>query len=275
MSLLSTFEIQELLKARRFARISFDLGISYEDYPVKRVGEFLDVGRFRFRVDELKRAARAREGRVFKIENLGEYHTLIPLVIYSTHVYQLVQPRRGWAPTVEIDGIHMHRTVIDPFMDAREKVTLLSIKPGMKILDICTGLGYTAIWERRQGGEVVTVEKDEKVLELARINPWSQELWESEVINEDAIVFVEELDNNSFDRILHDPPRFALAGELYSLEFYQELHRVLKPGGILYHYVGEPGKKRGKDFTRGVMRRLRKVGFKEVRRAYFGVIARR
>ncbi len=276
LALLSTFEIQELLRAKRFARISFDLGISYEDYPVRRSKAFLDVGRFRFRLDELKKAAKARAGRVFRVEDLGEYQTLVPLVLYSTHVYQLIQPRRGIAPTVEIDGIHMHRVKdIDPFIDAREKVQLLSIKQGMHVLDICTGLGYTAIWEQRMGGIVTTVEKDENVLELARINPWSKELWNAEVINEDALDFVPSLESSSFDRILHDPPRFALAGELYSREFYEELYRILKPGGVLYHYVGEPGKKSGKDFTRGVMRRLRSAGFREVRRVYFGVVARK
>ncbi|ENN96284.1 SAM-dependent methyltransferase, partial [Methanocaldococcus villosus KIN24-T80] len=73
-------------------------------------------------------------------------------------------------------------------------------------------------------------------------------------------------------------PRFSLAGHLYSEEFYRELYRVLKPGGRLFHYVGNPGKKyRGKDLQKGVMERLRKVGFKEVKKVEkaLGVVAKK
>ncbi len=62
------------------------------------------------------------------------------------------------------------------------------------------------------------------------------------------------------------PPRFALAGELYSLTFYRELFRVLRRGGVLFHYVGAPGSKyRGKDLQKGVMERLKEAGFEEMR----------
>ena len=41
------------------------------------------------------------------------------------------------------------------------------------------------------------------------------------------------LPDASFDLILHDPPRFSLAGELYRA--LRELFRVLKPGGHVPH----------------------------------------
>ncbi|HHI00479.1 MAG TPA: SAM-dependent methyltransferase, partial [Thermococcus litoralis] len=80
----------------------------------------------------------------------------------------------------------------------------------------------------------------------------------------------------SFDAIIHDPPRFSLAGQLYSEEFYAELFRILKPKGRLFHYVGNPGKKyRRKDLQRGVMERLRNVGFRKIKRVEeaLGVVA--
>jgi hypothetical protein len=44
-----------------------------------------------------------------------------------------------------------------------------------------------------------------------------------------AVDLVETFPDASFDRILHDPPTFTLAGDLYSLEFYSQLSRLLKP----------------------------------------------
>ncbi|MCX7055401.1 MAG: SAM-dependent methyltransferase, partial [Proteobacteria bacterium] len=66
----------------------------------------------------------------------------------------------------------------------------------------------------------------------------------------------------SFDAILHDPPRFGLAGELYSQDFYDELARVLRPGGRLFHYTGTPNRlTSGRDVPHEVERRLRLAGF--------------
>ena len=73
--------------------------------------------------------------------------------------------------------------------------------------------------------------------------------------------------------MLHDPPRFALAGELYSLSFYTELARVLRRGGRLFHYTGAPNSRsRGRDLAAEVATRLRAAGF-EARAALDGVLA--
>jgi predicted methyltransferase len=75
--------------------------------------------------------------------------------------------------------------------------------------------------------------------------------------------------------VLHDPPRFGTAGELYSQAFYDELARVLVPGGMLFHYTGTPNKiTSGRDVQREVRRRLQKSGF-EGQIEGDGVLARR
>lgn len=51
------------------------------------------------------------------------------------------------------------------------------------------------------------------------------------------------------------------SAQLYSLAFYLELHRVLKSGGTLYHYIGDPSSKASGKLFRGVADRLRKAGF--------------
>ena len=68
--------------------------------------------------------------------------------------------------------------------------------------------------------------------------------------------------DGSVDAVLHDPPRFGIAGELYSAAFYQQLARVLRRKGLLFHYTGSPNAlTSGRDVPREVARRLQGAGF--------------
>jgi len=101
------------------------------------------------------------------------------------------------------------------------------------VLDTATGLGYTAIEAARTAEHVITIELDPAALEMARANPWSQALFTAPNIKQrigDAFDVVETLKDETFHRIIHDPPAFSLAGHLYSTDFYRELYRVLRPG---------------------------------------------
>ena len=86
-----------------------------------------------------------------------------------------------------------------------------------------------------------------------------------------------DIADETFDCIIHDPPAFSLAGDLYSREFYADLYRVLKPGGKLFHYIGNPESKSGANVTRGALNRLGEVGFSNLRRepSAFGILARK
>lgn len=167
--------------------------------------------------------------------------------------------------TLEIDGVRMHQTKNKtPLEDARDRVEALGARQGDKVLDVCTGLGYSATEFARRGCRVTTVEKDANVLEIAKENKDSRELFNNpgiRIVNDDALTFVPSLEPCSFDVICHDPPRLSMAGELYSGAFYQELCRVLKNGGRLFHYVGSPGSKSGKNVAKGVKERLQQAGF--------------
>jgi len=73
---------------------------------------------------------------------------------------------------------------------------------------------------------------------------------------------IRTLPDQCFDAVLHDPPRFGIAGELYAQSFYDQLARVLRPGGRLFHYTGAPNRKTsGRDVPAEVARRLAKSGF--------------
>ena len=182
------------------------------------------------------------------------------------------------APTLVIAGFPMHRIKeSDPHRDTLEKIKTIAPITGV-VLDTTLGLGYTAIEAAKTAEKVITLELDPAVIEICRRNPWSQGLFTRsnlELRNVDSFEEIRTFDDGMFDRILHDPPVFSLAGDLYSGEFYRELFRVLKPKGRLFHYIGNPDSVSAGRVTKGAIRRLQESGFRTIRDASraFGVVA--
>jgi uncharacterized protein len=82
------------------------------------------------------------------------------------------------------------------------------------------------------------------------------------LVRGDVAMAMSSLPDRAFDAVLHDPPRFGIAGELYSQAFYDHLARVLRPRGLLFHYTGTPNKlTTGRDVPKEVASRLRQAGF--------------
>ncbi len=185
-----------------------------------------------------------------------------PVARYASSLIKLV-PTDWGAPTFEIDGIKMLPTAqISPYLDAERKVGLIQPR-GKVILDTCGGLGYFAAWcLRGQAAQVLSYEKNPDVIWLRSINPWSPPTGGPlALLQEDVTRAVTTLADRSIDAILHDPPRFGIAGELYSQSFYEQLARVLKRRGKLFHYTGAPNKLNGRDVANEVANRLRDAGF--------------
>jgi predicted methyltransferase len=135
---------------------------------------------------------------------------------------------------------------------------------GKVVLDTCGGLGYFAAWCVQGGAaRVLSFEKSPDVLWLRSLNPWSPPAEGAlELALGDVAMAVQALPDASIDAILHDPPRFGIAGELYAQSFYDQLARVLKRRGRLFHYTGTPNKlTTGRDVPNEVARRLRAAGF--------------
>ena len=199
-----------------------------------------------------------------------------PVARWSGRLVKLV-PTEWGAPTFEIDGVKMLPTVAEsPYEDARRKVDLVAVR-GAAVLDTCAGLGYYAAWCLARGAaRVLSFEKNPDVRWLRELNPWSPGPDPRlDLRTGDCAIELPVLPAGSFDAVLHDPPRFALAGELYSLAFYAQLARVLRRGGRLFHYTGAPNSRsRGRDLAAEVAARLREAGF-EARAALDGVLATR
>ena len=252
-------------------RVSLDLGLSQVDIllegdniklPDGIVVSFRDLERIR-----------ARDNAVF----FPKDGSFFQIAISNSHFHKLV-PTTG-APTLEIDGIRMHRTKgTTPEVDALSKIDALGVRCG-KILDTCTGLGYTALTALKQGGDlVVSIERRPEVLRIAELNPWSRGLFVDERVHlliGDAYSLSDSFPDGFFDCIVHDPPAFNLAGDLYAGAFYQQLYRVLRRKGRLFHYIGDLESKSGRTVSKGAMKRLREAGFSRVLRRpeAFGLVA--
>jgi len=248
-------------QGKQYIDITLDLGHSISRIEIRKGLAIIEGSSIP--IEELNRTVeegflyKIIEGSITRLDMFrdGNYYKLKPVAIDK-------------APTIEINGIQMHRTVgIDPWEDAKAKVRVLGKVKGCRVLETGTGLGYSTSHLARSGASIiVSIEKDLNVLEIASHNPWSRMLNSPriKIIVGDAYKLLQSLCSECFEKIFHDPPRINVAEELYSSEFYKEIYRVLKSGGAIFHYTGEPGKHSNISYLKGIKRRLEEAGFYKV-----------
>ncbi len=275
--ILSYVQAETLLaaykKGLQSVEISPDLGLSTLIVQVNAEGVLFPSGEQLnwHNVEKIKKASSncfvVADGGIKSIQVFSED---------TNRVCSLLPTRR--TPSMLIAGFTMHRIVdTDPMEDTLKKIATLTPIIG-RVLDTATGLGYTAIEAAKTAEQVITIELDAGAQQIARLNPWSQALFDNPKIQQvmgDAFEVVPTFADESFSRIVHDPPVFSLAGELYAGVFYQQLFRVLKRGGRLFHYIGDLNSKSSGTVTRGVLKRLQEAGFVRVvrRPEAYGVVA--
>jgi len=264
--LLSSMQASEMLNQFQHgnqSRTSLDLGKT--ETAVSLQGGYVHLsGEAQVSLDTLRMIANC-EDAIFAVSK-GTVEKVIRFSNVTLRTYKL-RPTADW-PALEISGILMHRIKgTTPKKDAEAKLRLVSPVHGA-VLDTCMGLGYTAILAASTADFVTAIEKDENVLEMARLNPYSQSLFQEpriKLIHGDATEVITGFGNALFDIINHDPPTLSIAGELYADAFYAHMLRILKPGGKLLHYTGAPGSRgRRIDLNASVARRLQRVGFVKV-----------
>jgi hypothetical protein len=275
--IVSYIQMRPLLEARRCGQeaveVSPDLGISSSSARLTAAGVSFAGGEA-LNWDEVARISRS-ELTCYSVDTTG-VHPIQTFSETTSRVCSLL-PTPG-APGLLLSGFVMHRIKeMDPYQHAQGMLAALAPLHGA-ILDTTMGLGYTALLAARSAASVHTIELDPGVEAIARLNPWSRELFSSPEITRilgDASKVVPTFSPGQFDRIMHDPPAFKLAGELYSGAFYRELRRVLKRGGRLFHYIGDPRSKANSSIVRGVQRRLQEAGFVRVilRAEVYGIVA--
>jgi len=265
MIVLSHYQAEQLLQNKgksTSVELSPDLGLSIlqveldEPKVVFPDGEFIPW--------ELVVEIAESKNSCFQLSS-GEIEAIQAYSETFERVYTLYPTKS--APTMLVSGLPMHRIKgTDPWRDTQSKIKALGKVFG-HILDTTTGLGYTAIQAAKTATKVTTIELDPAAQIIARHNPWSQPLFENSKITQvigDSYDEIETFPDDVFSGIIHDPPMFSLAGELYSGAFYQQAYRVLKPQGVMFHYIGNPESKSGGRITKGVISRLKKAGFSRV-----------
>jgi predicted methyltransferase len=274
---LSHYQADFALNARRSGlgavEISLDQGLTSSIIPITSDGLRLPDGNC-LKWNDIQEIS-STSSCCYVIDN-GSTRAIQFFSELTERVYSLYPTQR--APTMLVSGIPMHRIKgTDPHEDTLEKIR--AIKPVVgQVLDTATGLGYTAIEAARTAEHVTTIELDPTALSVCHLNPWSQQLFENPKITQligDSYEVIAKFGPGSFTRVIHDPPAFSLAGDLYSGDFYRELHRVMRNNSRVFHYIGDPESKSGRSITAGVIRRLEEAGFRQVRRApkAFGVVA--
>ncbi|MEI8206939.1 MAG: TIGR01212 family radical SAM protein, partial [Kiritimatiellales bacterium] len=134
----------------------------------------------------------------------------------------------------------------------------------LKLLDVCFGLGnntlaaFCAATDAKHRLEVAALEMDKRVVRAAseffqclETDPvdWKKILSElyshSSFITQnsslsihwgDARWLIQGLEDKSFDIVFHDPFSSQHCPELWTVEFFQQLYRVMKPDGVLLTY---------------------------------------
>ncbi|HET8913074.1 MAG TPA: methyltransferase domain-containing protein [Ktedonobacteraceae bacterium] len=277
VAVLSIYQVEPLLKARSAglleAMSSPDLGqsqiqVQLRDDGVVFPGENVLSWAAAEKIQQSPSNCFLLEHSEIKVAQVFSEETNLVCSLYPT----------SGAPSMLISGFVMHRIKgVDPMQDTLKKVA--TIQPiGGRVLDTATGLGYTAIEAAKTAEQVVTIEIDPGSQAMVKLNPWSRPLLENPRITQlmgDAFDVVQTFEDASFARIIHDPPAFSLAGQLYSGEFYRQLYRVLQRGGRLFHYIGDLNSKSGSTVTKGALKRLQASGFSRVVRhpEAFGVVA--
>ncbi len=252
--LISSNELRNIKKAidneLGEIEISLDLGLSKTKIKLNKEGFFIENN-----LVKIKNIKQGDKSCYFINENKLEK---LQFIDHETGKFYKLVPTQ-FRPILKISGTSMHKK---EFLDRLQRDKLYG-----DVLDSGTGLGYSSIIISKTADKVTTVEIDENVIQVAKLNPYSQDLFDNKkiiIISGNICQEIKKFANEEFDFVVLDGGSVKGSDEFFSLNNYKEVFRVLKRKGKLYHYVPKHQIKRGRDFATEVISKLKKVGFKRV-----------
>jgi uncharacterized protein len=241
-----------ILARQATVKISLDLGLTTDELVLDHGLVIAPNG------DELSMPALKKSEKVCFFLQDGEFKRIRFQGDETGMIYELVET--AGRPMLKVSATPFHKWDFIKRIEAD--------KPKGMVLDAGTGLGYTAIAAAKSAKKVVTVENDPHVLQVQELNPWSHALIAPNIekVHEDITLHVRTFKNGTFDTIILDGGTPRSSGNFFSQEHYNQIRRVLKPRGTLYHYLPDHGVQRGRDFPAEVIARIKKAGFKNIKR---------
>jgi predicted methyltransferase len=241
-----------VLARRQAVTISLDLGLTKQELQLEHGLIITPEG------DELAAPALKKDEKVCFFWQDGEFRRIRFVGEETGMIYELVET--AGRPMLKVSATPFHKWDFIKRIEAD--------KPKGVVLDAGTGLGYTAIAASKSAKQVITVEMDRHVLQVQQLNPWSRELHAANIkqVRDDVVEYVKECEDAMFDNIILDGGTPRSSGHFFSQEHYNHIRRVLKRGGKLYHYLPDHGVQRGRDFPAEVIARIKKAGFRDVKR---------
>lgn len=154
-----------------------------------------------------------------------------PEVFEAEHFRQFTPLEKGILADLEKEAAERDIPIVGPYV-GKILWTLVKLIYAKRVLELGTATGYSAIWIAKAlsetGGELVTVEWDKEMTNLARANIENAGLpCGVKVISGDAKNLISEFEADHFDMIFQDVEK-----EMY-LELLDECARVLRPGGLI------------------------------------------
>lgn len=260
MPIISSSELRKINesieKGLNEVEISLDLGLSKTIVTLSKEGfyynnELIKIKKIK---DDDKSCYLIKDNSLVKLQFMGED---------TRKLYKLIPTQ--FRPILQVSGTSMHKK---EFLEKLERDKLTG-----NILDAGTGLGYSSIILSKTADKVITIEIDNNVLEMAKLNPYSKDLFRNtniKLIKGNIVEKIKTFKNEEFNFIIFDAGTVKGSEEFFSLENYKEAYRVLKNKGRLYHYLPKHQIKRGRDFGSEVTNRLKKAGFKQIYRDKLG-----
>lgn len=252
--IISSKELRRITQAiennLEYLEVSFDLGLSKTKVKLGKNCFYLDN-----ELIELKKIK--EDDKSCYIINENKLEKVQYFV--NNKLYKLIPT--DFRPILKISANSMHKK---EFLDRLSKDKLYG-----KVLDSGTGLGYSSIIASKTADEVITVEIDENVIEVAKLNPYSRDLFTNKNIKRvigDVTKVIKKFENEEFNSIVFDAGTVKGSEEFFSLNNYKEAFRVLRSRGKLYHYIPKHQIKRGRDFASEVISRLKTAGFERTYR---------
>jgi uncharacterized protein len=233
-------------------KISLDLGLTAQELLLDHGLVIAPNG------DELAMPALKKDEKVCFYWQDGEFKRIRFMGEETGMIYELVET--AGRPMLKVSATPFHKWDFIKRIEAD--------KPKGMVLDAGTGLGYTAIAASQSAKKVVTVEMDPHVVQVQQLNPWSRSLVAPNIeqVEDDITIYIRTFKDSTFDCVILDGGTPRSSGNFFSQEQYKQVRRVLKKGGTLYHYLPDKGVTKGRDFPAEVIARIKKAGFKEVKR---------